>query len=89
MLRTRSLEKIVRGFSNHRRIEILALLSEKPDLSVFEVSEELNVNFKTISDHLRRLLNAGLLVKKNKGNMVCNKLSGLGVSTLKFLRTLE
>lgn len=89
MLKTRSLEKIVRGFSNHRRIQLLALLAEKPNLSVFEIADELNVNFKTISDHLRRLLNVGLVEKKNKGNMVCNKLTDLGNSILKFLRTLE
>lgn len=89
MLSTRSLEKIVKGFANHRRIQLLALLGDKPNLSVFEIAEETKVNFKTISDHLRRLVIAGLVSKRNYGNMVRHKVSDLGQSILKFLRILE
>ncbi|HEY4475334.1 MAG TPA: winged helix-turn-helix domain-containing protein [Candidatus Paceibacterota bacterium] len=86
---TRKLEKIVKGFANHRRIQILDLLGKKPGLSVFEISEELNVNFKTISEHLRRLTFSGLVVKSNRGAEVEHIISGLGRLILKFLRTLE
>ena len=48
-METRALEKIVKGFANHRRIEILALISRQPNLSVLDISDELRVNFKTIS----------------------------------------
>lgn len=51
----RELERIVKGFSNHRRIEILELLKKEPEFSVNEISEKLNVNFKTVSEHIRRL----------------------------------
>ena len=88
-MNTRKLEKIVRGFSNHRRIQIMALLAGEPDLSVAEVADELKVDFRTISEHLRRLHNSGLVVKRNMGNEVEHKLSGIGKSTLMFLRTLE
>lgn len=89
MLRTRQLEKIVKGFSNHRRIEILTLLDTKPELSLVNISEELKINFRTASDHLRRLAIAGLILKRNEGNFVRHALSPLGKSVLKFLRTLE
>jgi DNA-binding transcriptional ArsR family regulator len=88
-MNTRKLEKIVRGFSNHRRIQIMGLLSREPDLSVVEVADELKVDFRTISEHLRRLHNSGLVLKRNMGNEVEHKLSDTGKSILMFLRTLE
>lgn len=83
------LEKIVKGFSNHRRIEIMGLLEKAPELSVFQVADKLGVNFKTTSEHLRRLALSGLISKHNVATEVRHSLSSLGRHTLKFLRTLE
>ncbi len=88
-METRKLEKVVKGFANHRRIQILALLAEQPGLSVLEISDALNVNFKTISEHTRRLALSGLVAKKNMGTEVEHSVSLLGRHVLKFLRTLE
>ena len=85
----RPLERIVRGFSNHRRIEILTLLKHTPELSVAEIAEELKINFKTAAMHTQRLAIAGLVLKRNAGAAVRHKLSTRGESVLKFLRTLE
>jgi len=85
----RQLERLVRGFSNHRRIEILRLLEKYPELSVIEISKRLNVNFKTIADHTRRLTIAGLLMKKSFGTSIYHRLTKRGKDVLKFLRTLE
>lgn len=84
-----TLERIVRGFSSHRRIEIMNLLHTTPELSVVEVAEVLGVNFKTISEHIRRLALAGLVLKRHDANSVRHKLTARGISILKFLRTLE
>lgn len=89
MKRFRDLERIVRGFSNHRRIEILALLERAPELSVIETADELGINFKTASEHIRRLAHAGLVLKRNEGAAVRHALTPTGRSILKFLRTLE
>jgi len=85
----RKLERIVRGFSNHRRIEIIELLSKDPELSVMEVSEILHINFKTASEHILRLTRAGLIMKRSAGNRVRHALTDRGKSILVFLRTLE
>lgn len=85
----RQLERIVRGFSNHRRIEIMELLEKRPELSVIEISEKLKINFKTAAEHIRRLAIAGLVIKRSAGNFVRHKLTTRGISILKFLRTLE
>ncbi len=89
MKNTKKLERIVKGFANHRRIQILELFGREPELSVLETSEKLGVNFKTISEHIRRLGIAGLLIKRSAGASVRHKLTLLGSSILKFLRTLE
>lgn len=89
MKKPRQLERMVKGFSNHRRIEIIELLAKKPELSVFEVSDKLKINFKTGSEHLRRLAIAGLVMKRSEGNNVRHALTRRGKSILKFLRILE
>ena len=83
------LERIMKGVSNHRRIQILELLKEKPEISVLDISRILNVNFKTISDHVRRLAIAGFVLKRSDGHSVRHKVTERGLQVLKFLRTLE
>ncbi len=89
MLNYRALERLVRGYSNHRRIEIMVLLSHSPALSVFDVADRLHINFRTASEHLRRLHGAGLLTKRSRGAAVEHTLTDQGKATLKFLGTLE
>lgn len=89
MKKSRHLEIITKGFANHRRIEILALLKKSPELSVVEIAETLNVNFKTISEHIKRPAIAGLVMKRNDASSVRHALTPRGNTVLKFLRTLE
>jgi len=88
-LKTKKLQRIVKGFANHRRIQIMELLDRHPEISVSEISSKLNVNFKTISEHTRRLALSRLVFKRYKGSSVLHVLSPLGNNILKFLRILE
>ena len=85
----RELERLVRGFSNHRRIQILCMLKKRPEMSVEEVADVLNINFRTSSEHLRRLAIAGLVMKRNDNTSVRHRLTSRGESILLFLGTLE
>ena len=85
----KQLERVVKGFSNHRRIQIMDLIKRRPELSVEEITNELKINFKTASDHIRRLAIAGLVLKRYEGNNVRHKLTSAGKSILEFLRILE
>ncbi|OHA19659.1 MAG: hypothetical protein A2836_02135 [Candidatus Taylorbacteria bacterium RIFCSPHIGHO2_01_FULL_45_63] len=89
MKTNRELERIVKGFANHRRLQILQLLEKSPELSVDEIATVLNVNFKTVSEHIRRLAIANLVLKRSDGNNVRHKITNRGLSILKFLRILE
>lgn len=84
----RRLEGVVKGFANHRRIEIMDLLNVEPELSVMEIAERLDINLKTASDHIRRLAISGLVLKRNEGPVVHHRLTDRAMGVLKFLRTL-
>ena len=85
----RQLERIIKGGANHRRIQIIELLKEEPELSVMEIAKKLDINFKTASEHMRRLAVSGLILKRNDFNFVRHKLTKNGKVILKFLRILE
>ena len=89
MLKPRELERIIKGASNHRRIQILELIKKQPELSVFEIADDLDINYKTASEHIRRLAIAGLVMKRSAGRDVRHALTDRGNIILTFLRTLE
>ena len=86
---SRRLEQLVKGFSNHRRIQIMRLLEQSPELSLQDIADTLDINFKTASEHVRRLAIPGLVLKRYEGRIVRHALSPPGRHILKFLRILE
>jgi DNA-binding transcriptional ArsR family regulator len=85
----RELERIIKGFANHRRLQVLELLYKEPELSVQEISEKLKSAFKNISAHINKMAIAGLVMKRNEGNIVRHKLTNRGKSILQFVRIIE
>jgi DNA-binding transcriptional ArsR family regulator len=88
-LEYRKLERIVKGFANHRRLQILDLLEKEPELSVQEISERVKSEMKNISAHITKLAVAGLLMKRSDSKSVRHKLTRRGNVILKFVRMLE
>ena len=82
------IERVVKGFSNHRRVEIMFLLEKKPELSVNEICEELNINFNTGSDHIRKLAQSGIIMKRADNKTVRHALTKKGKSILSFCKML-
>lgn len=85
----RQMERIVKGFANHRRLEILDLLKREPELSVDDISERLNIGYENASDHVRKLAIAGLVLKRSDGNAVRHKLTPRAESILVFCKRLK
>lgn len=83
------MERIIKGFANHRRLEILDLLKQEPELSVDDISERLNIGYENASDHVRKLAIAGLVLKRNDGNSVRHKLTPRAESVLVFCKRLK
>jgi len=85
----RRLERVVKGFANRRRLEILDVLKREPELSVEEIADRLNIGYMNTSDHVRRLAIAGLVLKRNEGVMVRHRLTPRAESILVFCKKLE
>ena len=85
----RKLERIVKGFANHRRLEILDLLKRDSELSVDDISERLNIGYENTSDHLRKLAIAGLVLKRSEGSEVRHKLTPRAENILVFCKKLK
>ena len=89
MLSFRQLERVVRGFSNHRRIQMLAMLTATPDLDVITLGRLCGVDFRTASEHTDRLTRAGLVRKRSKGRRGLHTVAPRGSEVLRFLRSLK
>lgn len=85
----RQLERIVRGFSNHRRIQMLHVLAGQPELDLLSIARACGIQFKNAAEHTRRLATAGLILKRVKGRHVLHKVSPRGVQVLEFLKIVE
>lgn len=89
MKTNRQLERIVKGFASHKRLQVLSVLKKEPELSLIEISERVNSDFKNVSSHINKMAVAGLLIKRNEFHSVRHKLTKRGLQVLKFVRTLE
>jgi len=85
----RKIERVVKGFANHRRIQILELLHKGPELSVDNVAEKLKIGYENASDHIRKMAITGLVMKRNQGTRVLHKLTPRAESILVFCKKLE
>ncbi len=85
----KQLERHFKGIANHRRIDILKLIARKHSISVEDIAEHLACNFKTVSEHTRRLVHAGLVDKRYKGRTVLQTLSPYGKIIHEFVTTFQ
>lgn len=85
----RQLEQIVRGFSNHKRIAIMRLITQEPGLSVTSIARRVRCNYQTTADHVRRLHRSGLIHKRQPGPAQQHNLSDRGKAVLKFLNSIR
>jgi predicted transcriptional regulator len=79
-------ERYFKGVANHRRIEIIFLIAEQGGISLDGITEILGGNFKTISEHTKKLVQAGLVNKKYRGRQVAHELSPYGIKFLEFMQ---
>ncbi|OGF62056.1 hypothetical protein A2926_01690 [Candidatus Giovannonibacteria bacterium RIFCSPLOWO2_01_FULL_44_40] len=87
MKTSKQLERYFKGAANHRRIAILHAVEQNDGITVEEIADVLAANFKTISQHTRSLVHAGLLNKTYRGRQVMHSLSPYGRAFLKFMKT--
>lgn len=86
MKTAKQLERYFKGAANHRRLSIILLVAASDGMTLEEIAEALNCNIKTVSEHTRRLVNAGLLNKKYQGREVAHSLSPYGKKFVAFTK---
>ncbi|KKP33314.1 MAG: hypothetical protein A2312_04880 [Candidatus Staskawiczbacteria bacterium RIFOXYB2_FULL_32_9] len=86
----KQMERNFKGVANHRRIEILLLVSQSENITLSQITEILKCNIKTISEHTKKLVNAGLLNKNYTGDgAVRHSLSPYGKIFIKFIESFQ
>lgn len=83
------MERVFKGVANHWRIRILDCIEKCNEISVDELSKRLNCNYKTLSEHIRRLKIAGLVYKQYSGRRVEHTLTPYGKKILKITKTFS
>jgi len=81
------LERHIKGVANHWRIEILILVADQEGITLDQISELLDCDFKNTSQHTKRLVEAGLINKKHSGTNVEHFLSPYGKLFYKFIKS--
>ncbi len=85
MKNSKQIERHVKGIANHRRIDILLLISQGKGITLDNISKILDCNFKTISGHTLKLVNAGLVDKNYNGRYILHSVSPYGKIFVKFI----
>jgi DNA-binding MarR family transcriptional regulator len=87
MKTAKQLERYFKGAANHRRLDILHLIDRNDGMILEKIADILGCNIKTVSEHTRRLVQAGLLNKKYHGREVKHSLSPYGKKFVAFSKT--
>lgn len=83
------IERFLKSFSSKKRIEILASSSIEKDLSLQEISGRINGNIQNVSLHTFKLLNAGLIAKKQVGKEAKHILTKRVENILAFINKVD
>ena len=83
------LETVTKGFANKRRVAILSLLDRTPNADLDTIAANIDLGYKAVSEHLRKMYVAELITKETYGNYVLHSLTPRGKQTLSFLRRLK
>jgi len=89
MKTAKQMERYLKGMANHYRIGILFIIAAEEKITLEDIIEELGANEKTIGEHARRLVNAGLVNKKYRGKFVEHSLSPYGKTFVHFLKSFR
>jgi len=83
----KQLERYFKGVANHRRIAILLLIAKSKGITLDSISQTLDCNLKTTSQHTGKLYQAGLINKKYQGSAVLHTLSPYGERFIKLIKS--
>ena len=80
--------KIIKALSDESRIRIVNLLNAKSGVCVCEINEIINLSQPTISSHLKKLEEAGIITYKRDGLWVNYYLSKLDTEIMELINLI-
>jgi DNA-binding HxlR family transcriptional regulator len=83
----KQLERHLKGVANHWRIATLRHIDSHPGITLDVLCENLRGQYKTLSSHTQRLVQAGLVEKKYAGHTVEHYLTPYGKILNSFLNS--
>ena len=89
MKNAKQMERHLKGVANHRRIEILLTIAGNKGVTLEGIVGLLKANEKTVGEHTRRLVLAGLVNKKYNGKYVEHELSPYGRYLVDFIKSFQ
>ena len=87
MKKSKQLERYFKGAANHWRISILNTVDKEEGLTLEGIAALLDGNIKTISQHTKSLVHAGLLNKQYQARSVKHSLSPYGKAFVQFMKS--
>jgi DNA-binding transcriptional ArsR family regulator len=85
----KQMERHLKGVANHHRIEIVLLVATRDGITLESIATALGSSEKTLGEHTRRLVQAGLINKRYRGRYVEHTLSPYGKVFVRFLKSLQ
>lgn len=85
----RRVERVFKGVANHNRVKILDYIANGNDVTLWQISQALNIELKNASQHTARLEKAGLIEKHYFGPSVIHTLTPYGESIYKYIKTFK
>ena len=72
----KDLERVMKAFSNKRRIAIVRFIKKSREAAVGEIAESIKLSFRATSKHLSVLFGANILEKEQRGLYIFYKVAG-------------
>ncbi|QSH39334.1 winged helix-turn-helix transcriptional regulator [Candidatus Kaiserbacteria bacterium] len=83
-----TLEIIMKGAANKKRIAIISLLARQNDLDVELIAEKLNISYTSAAAHLQKMHAADIVSKEDDGYFVLHRLTTRGRQLNSLFRRL-
>lgn len=83
------IERVFKGVANHNRAKILEFIAKENNTTLWQISQNLEIEFKNASQHTARMEKAGLIKKQYVGRSVMHFLTPYGQKIYDFIKTLE
>ena len=81
----KQMERHFKGIANHRRIQIILLVRDKPSISLDKITEVLDANYKTMGGHISRLISSGLISRGQSGERAQYNITPYGKTFCNFI----